>query len=153
MKMETTFTCQSFDQLSTEELYEILRFRQEVFVVEQTCPYLDADGKDQASHHVVGKNESGQLIAYARIVPRGISYQDYSSIGRVISDQSYRGKGLGSALMTYTIRKTREHHPATVIKISAQNHLTGFYGNLGFEPIGEIYLEDDIPHRAMILKC
>jgi len=151
--MNSNFTCHSFEQLSTTELYEILKFRQAVFVVEQTCPYLDADGKDQVSHHITGHNAAGALIAYARIVPQGVSYDDYSSIGRVISDESYRGKGLGSALMQFAIQQTKLLHPALDIKISAQSHLVGFYGNLGFEAVGEIYPEDDIPHQAMILKC
>lgn len=151
--MEMNFTCKNFSELNTTELYNLLQFRQAVFVVEQTCPYLDADGKDQESLHVMGHNPAGQLIACARIVPPGVSYEQYASIGRVISDQSYRGKGLGSALMEFTISETRKHYPGFTIKISAQNHLMGFYGNLGFEPVGEIYLEDDIPHRAMLLKC
>ena len=150
--MTPSFFSKSFEQLSTVELYDLLRLRQAVFVVEQTCPYLDADGKDLVSHHVMGRDTSGKLIAYARIVPVGVSYEAYASIGRVISDQSYRGKGLGTALMEYTLSETRKFHHGKDIKISAQSHLVGFYGKLGFEAVGVIYQEDDIPHQAMILK-
>ncbi|MBT8233054.1 MAG: GNAT family N-acetyltransferase [Saprospiraceae bacterium] len=149
--MTLTYHCLPFDQLSTHDLYNILRLRQEIFIVEQNCPYLDADGKDVDAFHILIKNEE-DLIAYTRLLPKGISYEDYASIGRVVNKKGNRGHGLGKKLMEYSIEKTKEHYPNSDIKISAQTYLNDFYGNLGFVKIGDSYLEDDIPHQAMILK-
>ncbi len=128
-----------------------MALRQEVFIVEQNCPYQDADGKDPASHHVMARNASDALVAYARIVKPGISYDDYSSIGRVVSSPTARRTGAGKQLMEYAIKQTRHLFPDHHIKISAQTYIIEFYKNLGFEAIGNEYLEDDIPHIAMIL--
>lgn len=141
--------CQSWNELDTNLLYDILQLRQEVFVLEQDCPYLDADGKDQHSHHVLFyKND--QLVAYTRLVPKGISYDDYVSIGRVVNHQSIRGQGIGKQLMEYSIEKCKELFPDNKIKISAQVYLLKFYTELGFKETGDRYLEDDIPHCAMV---
>lgn len=144
-----TIRCLSWNELDTTMLYDILQLRQEVFIVEQDCPYLDADGKDQDSHHVIFYNES-KLVAYTRLVPKGISYEDYVSIGRVLNHESARGKGIGKDLMNYSIKKCKELFPNDKIKISAQVYLLKFYQDLGFEETGERYLEDDIPHCGMI---
>ena len=148
--MPLTYRCLPFDRLSLAELYAIMRLRQEVFVVEQDCPYLDADGKDQASYHVLGENASGELHAYTRLVPSGISYADCPSIGRVITSATVRGRGEGYPLMRYSIERCRVLFGDTPIKISAQSHLQGYYGKLGFAPTGEAYLEDGIPHVGMV---
>ncbi len=150
--MEIQYVVKDYNTLSTEELYAILRLRQEVFIVEQNCPYLDADGRDQPSHHVMGWAE-GQLHTYARLVPKGISYSDYVSIGRVITSAETRGKGYGKALMEKSIEAIKRLYPSENIKISAQVYALPFYAALGFKAIGEEYLEDDIPHQAMSLKC
>lgn len=142
----------SFSELSTNELYDIMALRQIVFVVEQDCPYLDADGKDLVSHHVLAYDSSGLLGAYARIVPPDTSYKDYSSIGRVVSSQASRGKGIGKQLMSQTIMLTKELYPDNHIKISAQVYILEFYRNLGFVEQGKVYMEDDIPHQAMTLS-
>ena len=144
------FKCKSFSELTNEELYEIMALRQEVFVVEQDCPYLDADGKDQPAWHLMGFDKNGKLIAYSRIVPQGISYENYPSIGRIVSSPSVRGKGIGKKLMAENLEWGQKLFKNQAIKISAQCYLVKFYNSFGFESVGEEYLEDNIPHIAMI---
>ncbi len=144
------FTCLPFAQLSLQQLYELLALRQEVFVVEQDCPYLDADGKDEPAHHLLGYNTQGQLIAYARLLPPGISYPEYASIGRVITAMPARRTGAGKALMRESLQWCRQLYGAVPVKISAQVYLLKFYRSFGFQEVGEEYLEDDIPHIAMV---
>ena len=139
----------SFEELSKRELYDLLQLRQEVFVVEQQCAYLDSDGKDTFSFHVMLFEEE-RLIAYARVLPPDTSYKGYSSIGRVLVAFSERGKKLGNIIMQACIKCAKEQWSAP-IKISAQTYTLSFYKNLGFKVTGEEYLEDDIPHQAMIL--
>jgi len=146
-----TFNCLTFDQLSTTELYAILALRQEVFIVEQNCPYLDCDGKDQASWHLQGRNADGQLVCYTRLLPRGVAYDDYPSIGRVVSSSVARGTGAGKELMTKSIEQCRHLFGNQAIKIGAQRYLLKFYESFGFRSTGEEYLEDGIPHTKMIL--
>jgi len=148
--MPLTWQHYSFDELDTRLLYAILALRQEVFVVEQTCWYLDADGKDLEAVHVVGKRD-GRVVAYTRLLDRGVSYDEYASIGRVLTAAEVRGQGLGRPLMEESIRVLYDRFGRQPIKISAQAHLQKFYGALGFRGVGEIYDEDGIPHRAMIL--
>jgi len=150
--MEIQYLIKDYNSLSTEELYAILQLRQEVFIVEQKCPYLDIDGHDQPSHHVMGWAE-GQLHTYARLVPKGISYPKYISIGRVITSAETRGKGYGRVLMEKSIVAIKQLYPKEDIKISAQVYALPFYAALGFVAVGAEYLEDDIPHQAMYLKC
>lgn len=145
------FYLKTFDELSKEELYRILQLRQEVFIVEQDCPYLDADDKDHASLHVLGFIDD-ELQAYTRLVPAGVSYKAYSSIGRVVTSKKLRGLNVGRQLMEESILKCLACFPDFDIKISAQSYLKNFYEKLGFVPTGEEYLEDGIPHMAMILK-
>ncbi len=146
------YQCYSFYQLSLDQLYAVMALRQEVFVVEQDCPYLDADGLDQASYHLLGFDDQERLVAYTRLCPKGLSYTDYVSIGRVITSARIRGKGQGKYLMEASVKKCKEIFGAIPIKISAQAHLDKFYQSLGFEPVGESYLEDGIPHIGMIRK-
>jgi len=146
------FTISTFNQLSLDELYDLLQLRQDVFVVEQDCPYLDADGKDKLSHHILGKDKSNKIQACTRIVPPGISYREYVSIGRVVTSKESRGSGAGKALMKFSIDQCKIIFPENKIKISAQTYLNKFYTDLGFVKIGAEYLEDDIPHQAMILS-
>ncbi len=144
------YSTKHFDDLTLQELYDILKLRSEVFVVEQNCVYQDLDDKDKYSHHVLGKNPIGKIEAYARLIPPGISYPDYSSIGRVVNCPQVRGTGEGKRLMYYSIEKILTLWPDAKIKISAQSHLDKFYSELGFTATGEEYLEDGIPHMAMI---
>ncbi len=148
----TRFLCKPFYELSLKELYDIMALRQEVFVVEQECPYLDADGQDQSSWHLMGFDENGKLIAYARLIPKGISYKKYPSFGRVATAQTRRGTGVGRELMEQTLAWMKKLFPGEDIKISAQCYLEKFYVSLGFEIVGEEYLEDGIPHFPMLLK-
>ena len=131
-------------------LYDILALRQEVFVVEQTCYYLDADGKDQKALHVVGM-QGEKLVAYTRVLDRGVSYPDYASIGRVVTAPAVRGQGLGRPLMRESLRALYALYGEQPVKISAQAHLQDFYGSLGYRGVGEVYEEDGIPHRGMVL--
>lgn len=145
-----TFKCLPFDQLTLTELYAILALRQEVFIVEQNCPYLDCDGKDQASWHLQGRDATGQLVCYTRLLPRGVAYADYPSIGRVVSAPVARGTGAGRALMAESIARCRQLFGDQPIKIGAQTYLLKFYTSFGFRSTGEEYLEDGIPHTKMV---
>jgi ElaA protein len=138
----------TFKELSVEELYDILRLRSEVFVVEQNCVFLDMDERDQASYHLQGR-VGGKLIAYVRILPPGLAYEE-PSIGRVVSSPSYRGKGAGIELMEKAIFETKKLHGELPIKIGAQLYLKKFYENLGFRQCSDIYVEDEIEHIKMI---
>ncbi|MBR9921235.1 MAG: GNAT family N-acetyltransferase [Bacteroidetes bacterium] len=141
----------AFDQLALEELYELLKLRAEVFVVEQDCPYLDLDGQDQQGWHLLGMDDSDQLQAYVRILPPGTSYPEYASIGRVVTREETRGKGYGKTVMAEALKHCEQLFPSgTKIKISAQVYLLGFYQSLGFKEVGAGYLEDGIPHIAML---
>lgn len=144
------YLCIPFNELSLQQLYDILQLRQEVFVVEQDCPYLDADGLDQKAWHFM-RYEGKKLVAYTRLLPAGVAYSDYAAIGRVITSSTVRGKGYGRHLMLASIQQTKTLFPEAPIKIGAQCYLLKFYQSLGFAPVGEEYLEDGIPHTAMIL--
>jgi len=148
--MQPRWQLKFFDELSPSELYAALRLRSEVFVVEQQCIFLDMDSLDQQCWHLLGY-VGEQLAAYVRILPPGLSYQQ-PSIGRVVTSPSFRGKGAGRSLMQEAIKRTRELFGNQDIKIGAQLYLKKFYGSLGFEPQGDIYLEDGIQHIHMILK-
>jgi len=150
--MPLRFQHYSFAELDTSLLYDIMVLRQDVFIVEQNCPYLDADGKDQESYHLVGINESDEVLAYTRLLPQGVSYDNYCSIGRVVTSSKVRGQGAGKDIMIKSIELCKTLFPKQKIKISAQTYLDRFYTELGFQSTGESYLEDDIPHQAMIYK-
>lgn len=138
-----------FDQLTTYQLYAILQLRSEVFIVEQNCPYLDEDGKDLKSGHLMGWNDDKILVAYTRIVPAGISFVE-ASIGRVVSSPKVRGTGIGKALMLKSIAQLQQLFGQVPIRIGAQLYLLKFYQSLGFVQEGEMYLEDDIEHVEMV---
>ena len=148
--MSLQFECLSFSELSLTQLYESLRLRQEVFVVEQFCPYLDADGNDQAAYHILAHTEDGQLVAYARLLPPGLVYPDYVAIGRVVASPAARGHQLGYRLMEAALAAAERHFPGYNCKLSAQSHLQAFYVRLGFRVAGTGYLEDGIPHLPMV---
>ncbi|AIY40411.1 ElaA protein [Collimonas arenae] len=138
-----------FQDLSAAQLYAAMQLRQRVFVVEQTCVFLDADGIDQHSWHGLGYLPNGELGAYARIVPPGKAF-DYPSIGRVVTAPELRGSGGGYELMQQAMLHTIRLFPGHQIKIGAQAHLQRFYARFGFEPVGELYDEDGIAHIHMI---
>jgi ElaA protein len=138
----------SFDRLTVDELYDVLQLRQAVFVVEQKCWYLDADGADKHSLHLLGRLPSGQLACCLRIVPPGQRFNE-PSIGRVVVDSSLRRHRIGTSLMTRGIELVEESYPAFGIFLSAQKYLEHFYRGFGFTSTGHEYLEDGIPHVDM----
>jgi ElaA protein len=140
----------SFEVLTKKELYNLLQLRSEVFVVEQDCVYQDIDGKDQKALHVLGFKDD-KLIAYTRIFKPG-DYFTEASIGRVVVTKNERQFKYGYDIMKASINAIKTHYNEGLIKISAQCYLKQFYTNLGFKAVGEEYLEDDIPHIAMIKK-
>ena len=140
-----------FAELSASALYEALALRQLVFVVEQTCPYLDCDGKDAFALHLLGRDERGELVAYARLFAAGKSFRE-AAIGRVVTHPSVRRTGVGRALMREAIARTRAAFGAGPIRIGAQRYLEAFYGSLGFEIASAPYDEDGIPHVEMLLR-
>lgn len=142
------WSLKQFAELSPFELYDILRLRSEVFVVEQQCIFLDMDDKDQQAHHLQGRLED-ELIVSVRILPPGLAY-DEPSIGRVVGSPRHRGLGAGKLLMEEAIKATQTLYGQQPIKIGAQQYLKKFYEDLGFIQCSETYLEDDIPHIKMI---
>ncbi|MEK7254956.1 MAG: GNAT family N-acetyltransferase [Bacteroidota bacterium] len=144
------FRCKPFHELTAPQLYGIMVLRQEVFIVEQNCPYLDADGKDLQAWHLAGYDDDGKLVAYARLLPTGISYPNHSSIGRVVTSANVRRSGAGKALMRAAIDNMEQLLPGENIKIGAQKYLRGFYESFGFVVSGDEYLEDGIPHFPMV---
>ncbi len=139
-----------FNELSVEELYAILQLRSIVFVVEQNCPYLDLDDKDQDAWHFMGWKEN-TLVAYTRLLPPGLAFTE-CSIGRVVTAPSIRRSGVGRILMNKSIDHCYELFGKGPIQIGAQRYLETFYQSLGFELRGSPYLEDGIPHIHMILR-
>lgn len=143
-----------FEQLTTTQLYRILQLRLAVFCVEQTCYYQDADGLDlhpETRHLMLLDGE--EIAAYTRILAPGVSYPEYSSIGRVVNDNKYRRQGLGHKLIRASIEVCEKLWPESDIKISAQQHLESFYAQHGFVTATEPYLEDGIPHVGMIKEA
>ncbi|MDQ3339787.1 MAG: GNAT family N-acetyltransferase [Myxococcota bacterium] len=143
--MQLRWIDRSFGDLSALDLYTILALREQVFVVEQNCPYQDADGVDPVSRHVWAEDAAGTIVAYLRIVPAGAKFAEVS-IGRVITAPQARGTGLGKTLMKHGLALV-----GTVpVRIGAQAHLEKFYGDLGFVRTSEPYDEDGIPHIEML---
>ncbi|MCU5111495.1 GNAT family N-acetyltransferase [Bacillus wiedmannii] len=139
-----------FDELTNIELYNILKERTLVFVVEQNCPYPEVDGKDPFSYHLFKEN-NGEIIAYLRIVPAGVSYQEIS-IGRVFVQKEYRGQGIAEELLKKGLDFIQNELKEKTVKIQAQDYLRKFYSSFGFQTISETYLEDNIPHIDMVLQ-
>jgi ElaA protein len=137
----------AFHDLTVDELYDILRLRSEIFVLEQNCVYLDLDGKDKKALHLFGTYED-KIVAHARLLSPGISFPE-ASIGRVVVDSNYRDKKWGHELMQNAIAGIASHFKETVITIGAQLYLKKFYESHGFLAISDMYLEDDIPHIEM----
>lgn len=139
-----------FNELDPYEIYEILKVRNEVFVVEQKCIYQDIDDKDKSSYHLFAADK-GVVIAYLRILEKGSSY-DEISIGRVLIDKEYRSQGLAREIMLNAIDFIENNLGEDTIRISAQEYLTRFYCSLGFKIVSDMYLEDDIPHIEMLYR-
>jgi len=144
------FTFKHFTELSTDELYDILKLRAEIFVVEQDCVYNDLDGHDKnAIHQFLKKND--EIVAYSRLLKPGSRFADFS-IGRVVVKESERGTGLGIRMMEEAKAYILNNWKAEKIKISAQKYLQKFYEDLGFVVVSDEYLEDGIPHYGMLLE-
>lgn len=140
---------QKFADLGVHNLYEILRIRMEVFMLEQTCLYAECDGKDQVAKHLFLES-NGVCLAYARLIPPGIAYADCSAIGRVLVHRDYRSAGFGKELLTRAIAHLSTEHAGIPIRISAQHYLKDFYTDFGFLVESAVYLEDNIPHLEMV---
>ena len=145
MIQDVTLHKKSFHELTTDELYELLRVRSEVFVVEQNCVYQDLDGDDQQSIHLWLTVED-KVVALARVCPAG-THMDQVSIGRVITTE--RGKGYGKQIMLHAIEAAVNHFGATLIDIEAQEYAKGFYESVGFEQSSDTFMLDGIPHIKM----
>lgn len=146
----------AFDELDAATLCAVLAARQDVFVLEQQCLYADIDGKDQRAFHLIGREQelqqnSQELVAYLRCFAPGDHYPE-AALGRVLTVQSARGRGVGKQLMAEGIRRVAQYFPGSAIRISAQAHLERFYREFGFLRDSDTYLEDGIPHIAMLKK-
>jgi len=148
--MNLSWEWKRFDDLTADEVYTILCVRQQVFVLEQECLYLDADGKDRQSFHLMGF-DGDELVAYARILDAGVSYPEVS-MGRILTTEKARGTGAGIELMEVGLQRIQDHYGNVPIRISAQTYLLQFYQKFGFESTGKEYLEDEIPHTEMLRK-
>ncbi|MGV4414794.1 GNAT family N-acetyltransferase [Chryseobacterium sp. T1] len=144
------WSVKNFEELTTKELYGILKVRQEVFVVEQEAAYLDADDTDQKAIHIWAEKD-GKVVAYCRVFDQGIKYQE-SSIGRVLTHPDYRKLKLGRQLVAYAIDVIENRYKTPSIRISAQDYLINFYSDFGFIPTDKKYLEDNLPHTEMYRK-
>lgn len=142
-----TIVKKSFDKLTNEELYDILDLRYTVFMMEQKIIYVDTDYKDQKCMHYFIKNNEGKIISYLRLIPKGLKYDDYS-MGRVVTDASYRKKGLATNL----IEEAKKDLKGEAIRISAQAYLEDYYKKLGFKKVTEPYIEEGILHIEMLCE-
>ncbi len=149
MSSAIQWVIKAFEELTPHELYSIIRLRNEVFVVEQQCIFQDADNKDQESYHLMYWQDD-QLIAYCRLLPPGLAYNEMS-IGRVVSSPAARRTGAGRELISMAIEQCYKYFGRGPIRIGAQLYLKKFYASFGFVETGEVYLEDGIEHVEMVL--
>lgn len=147
--LATRWRCCRFDALTLQELHYIYMARQQVFCVEQGCAYLDVDGRDETAWHLAAWSDEQRMpLAYARVLAPGVKYAE-PAIGRVLTWGTGRGIGLGRALVQRAIAQALAEYPGQGIRLSAQSHLADFYRSEGFRAVGEVYLEDTIPHIEM----
>lgn len=144
------YTIKTFEELNTKELYSILRLRSEIFVVEQNCVYQDLDNKDISAYHLMAI-DNDEIVAYLRVLPKGVSYKELS-IGRFVVRKDYRRKNLGLELLNKALRFIEEELKEKEVRISAQVYVKELYKKAGFVEASEEYLEDDIPHVEMLYK-
>ncbi|MEY3323868.1 MAG: hypothetical protein RLZ11_182 [Bacteroidota bacterium] len=145
--MEIRWTLQQFSELTNFDLYELLKLRSAIFVVEQNCVFPDMDDKDYSSYHLCGW-DNDKLVAYTRLLPPGLAYEN-CSIGRVVTAASVRRQGVGRLLMKKSIEACQQLFSSRDIEIGAQLYLEQFYGSFQFKREGEVYLEDGIDHIHM----
>lgn len=149
--MPLRWVLRKYKDLNVDEIYDILQLRNKVFIVEQNCPYQDLDNKDKKSLHLSGYNDNGQIVAYSRLLPQGVSYNEMS-IGRVVTHPAYRRIALGKELMSESIERICKEFGDESIRIGAQLYLQTFYEGFGFIKTSEVYMEDGIPHIDMMRK-
>ena len=138
------------DELTRDELYEIIKLRIEVFVVEQDCPYQDLDDKDKNAYHLFAE-DNGLVVAVLRILPEGVSFEDMA-IGRLIVKKSYRGRGISKKMMNKAINFIINDLNKSKIRLSGQAYLIDFYESLGFKRVSDVYLEDGIDHYEFLYE-
>jgi len=141
-------TIKPFQTLTPTELYTLLKLRQDIFIIEQTCIYPDLDDKDQTAHHLMAF-DGEQMVGCLRILARGVSYEE-ASIGRVVTSKDRRGEGIAKEMMLQALGFIQSELGETRVRISAQAYATPFYESVGFAVVSEEYLEDDIPHVEML---
>ncbi|RMG77326.1 MAG: GNAT family N-acetyltransferase [Bacteroidetes bacterium] len=146
--MTLRFNTKSFNNLSLNELYQLLKLRQDVFIIEQDCPYPELDNQDQNAWHLLGKTDD-RIVAYLRIIP---PKNGFLSIGRVAIDEHYRGRKWAYDLMQKGLETAFDKYGKMPVKITAQEYLVNFYKKLGFKPISEVYLDYNLPHVDMVLE-
>lgn len=144
------YKIKAFEELNTKELYSILRLRSEIFVVEQNCVYQDLDNKDLSGYHLMAI-DNNEIVAYLRILPKGVSYKEMS-IGRFVVRKDYRRNNLGLELLNKALKFIGENLKEKEVRISAQVYVKELYKKAGFIEVSEEYLEDDIPHVEMLYK-
>jgi len=149
--MQPGFELKHFKDLNIDKLYAILRLRQRVFVLEQHCAFVDCDNLDQHSWHLMCY-DGDTLAAYCRLLPAGVAYEGYVSIGRVVSDPALRRHGYGRVIMTEALKHCAELFGTSPLKIGAQLYLKRFYESYGFTAVGDVYIEDDIEHVHMVRR-
>jgi len=149
MNTVLNWSIKKFNELSLEELYDMIALRIEVFVIEQNCPYQDLDGKDKLSFHLLGKDIEGNIVATLRILPKDVSYPEVS-IGRVVTAEKIRNWKKGHELMKNAMNFITQTYPNQNVRLSAQTHLVKYYEKHAFDTTGKTYLEDGIPHSEML---
>ncbi len=147
-KMHLEF--RAFSKLSSTHIYDVLRLRQQVFVIEQNCIYDDIDNSDQKALHLLlyDKNE---LAGYLRIFEPGVKFKD-TTIGRIVVSKKFRGRDIGKKIINHGIELAFQQFPSSSIRIEAQNALSNYYSKYGFISEGEVYVVDGIDHIQMVLK-
>ncbi len=148
--MNMKWVYKRFEELTKQELHDMIKARIDVFVVEQNCPYPEVDGYDPEADHLWLEDQNGQIIAYCRIFLSGVKYNE-ASIGRILVLKEMRGKGYAKELMTRALNVIKGQYGEKAVKIQAQEYLLDFYGSFGFQGITETYLEDGIPHVDMVM--
>jgi ElaA protein len=146
-----TWIFKRFEELSLQELYDALKLRQMVFIVEQTCIFPDIDGLDAHAYHLLGYDDK-KIVAYTRITFPGVMF-DEVSIGRIVTDTQERNKGYGKEITAMALQKVKEIYGNVPVKIAAQDYLLNFYGSFGFKPVDEKYMWDGILHQDMLLDA
>jgi len=149
-----TWEVKTFQEFTVDELFDVLKLRVDVFVVEQKCAYRELDEYDRhpETRHLSGRNEGGQLIAYARLLPPGLRYPEVN-LGRFAVKADFRKQGIGHQLLQAALKEISGCWPKTSIRISAQDYLQAFYERYGFLRVSEVYLEDGIPHVEMVKEA